>query len=125
MAREQRVSMKPDRYLDLRRIKVLIVEDSRFMARLLKTMLRGLMVSNVEECLDASKALDSVRDFQPDIIFLDKAMPYVDGLEVTRQIRTSKVLANPYLPIIMLSSFARKGDVAAARDAGVTEFLAK
>jgi two-component system chemotaxis response regulator CheY len=117
--------MKSDRYIDFRKLKVLVIEDSSFMARLLKTMLRGLMLNDVTECLDPSKALDYVRDIRPDMIFIDRAMPYVDGLEVTRRIRASQDLPNPYLPIIMLSSFARRTDVAAARDAGVTEFLAK
>ena len=52
-------------------------------------------------------------------------MPIFDGLELTQMIRQPGANANPYVPIIMLTGHSEKKRVTAARDAGVTEFLAK
>lgn len=112
-------------FYDLRKVTVLIVEDSGFMAKLLKTILRGLAVGTVHECLRPAEVLDYVREFQPDIIFLDKDMPQLDGLAVAREIRRNEESPNPFMPIIMVTAHTKKVDVMAARDAGVTEFLAK
>ncbi len=61
----------------------------------------------------------------PDIVITDWAMPIFDGLELTQMIRQPGANANPYVPIIMLTGHSEKKRVMAARDAGVTEFLAK
>jgi len=52
-------------------------------------------------------------------------MPIFDGLELTQMIRQPGANANPYVPIIMLTGHTEKARVTAARDAGITEFLAK
>ena len=52
-------------------------------------------------------------------------MPIFDGLELTQMIRQPGANTNPYVPIIMLTGHSEKKRVIAARDAGVTEFLAK
>ena len=52
-------------------------------------------------------------------------MPIFDGLELTQMIRQPGANANPYVAIIMLTGHSEKKRVASARDAGVTEFLAK
>ena len=52
-------------------------------------------------------------------------MPIFDGLELTQMIRQPGANANPYVPIIMLTGHSEKKRVVTARDAGVTEFLAK
>jgi DNA-binding response OmpR family regulator len=52
-------------------------------------------------------------------------MPIFDGIELTQMIRQPGANANPFVPIIMLTGHSEKRRVTAARDAGVTEFLAK
>ena len=112
-------------YYDLRKVNVLVVDDSGFMAKLLKTILRGLAVGRVEECLNPKQVVEMVRDFQPDVVFLDFDMPEVNGLEVARMIRKGDETPNPFIPIIMVTAHTKKVNVIEARDAGVTEFLAK
>jgi DNA-binding response OmpR family regulator len=48
-----------------------------------------------------------------------------DELELTQMIRQPGANPNPYVAIIMLTGHSEKKRVVAARDAGVTEFLAK
>ncbi len=63
--------------------------------------------------------------YGPDIVLTDWAMPIFDGLELTQMIRQPNANANPYVPIIMLTGHSERKRVIAARDAGITEFLAK
>src|SRR4051812_31946520 len=112
-------------YYDLRKVNILVVEDSPFMSKLLKTLLRGLAAGTVNECLDPKRVVDYLRDVQPDVVFLDLEMPEIDGLEVARQIRKGEDSPNPFVPIIMVTAHTKKVNVVEARDAGVTEFLAK
>jgi two-component system chemotaxis response regulator CheY len=112
-------------FYDLRKLNILVIDDSAFMTKLLRTLLRGLAVGRVEQCLDPHRAVESIRDILPDIVFLDFDMPGLDGLALTRLIRQSEDTPNPYIPIIMVTAHTKKRDVVRARDAGVTEFLAK
>src|SRR5262249_25047568 len=63
--------------------------------------------------------------YGPDIVLTDWAMPIFDGLELTQMIRQPGANPNPFVPIIMLTGHSEKKRVTAARDAGVTEFMAK
>jgi CheY-like chemotaxis protein len=112
-------------YYDLQKVSVLVVDDSGFMARLLKTILRGLAAGTVHECTDSTEVIDCLREYQPDVVFLDLEMPGLDGLSVANQIRKGDESPNPFLPIIMVTAHTKKANVLQARDVGVTEFLAK
>jgi len=57
---------------------------------------------------------------QPDVIILDIGLPGIDGIEVTRRLRTSV-----QTPIIILSVHAAEGDKIAALDAGANDYLTK
>ena len=69
--------------------------------------------------------LEAFTHYSPDIVITDWSMPIFDGLELTQMIRQPGANANPYVPIIMLTGHSEKKRVVQARDAGVTEFLAK
>lgn len=103
----------------------LVVEDSPFMAKLLRAILRGLAVGRVEECTKPTEVISYVREFQPDIIFMDLEMPELDGFGVTKELRTGDESPNPFVPIVMVTAHTKRADVVQARDSGITEFLAK
>ena len=52
-------------------------------------------------------------------------MEPVNGCEFTKLLRTARDSPNHFVPIIMLTAYAERSKVEAARDAGVTEFCAK
>ena len=60
-----------------------------------------------------------------DIVFTDYQMEPISGIDLTDLIRTSRKSPNPYIPVIMISAYSDEDRVQAARDHGVTEFLAK
>src|ERR1700679_2061738 len=109
----------------LEHLKALIVEDNAHMRVLLRSLLQALGIGTVFESSDGASGFAELRDRRPDFVLTDLSMKPVDGIEFTRRIRLGKDSPNPYLPIIMVTGHTERARVEAARDAGVTEFLAK
>ena len=107
-----------------RKLQAFVIDDSRDMRELLRRMLEEMSII----CTDfrsAERALAALTNGTPDIIFVDLKMSPMDGLAFTRAVRG---WADPHIrtvPIIMVSGFAERSTIEAARHAGVTEFLAK
>ena len=111
--------------IDFNRLRFLVIEDNLHMRRIVRTLLYGFGSREVYEAEDGAAGLEAFVHYVPDIVITDWAMPIFDGLELTQMIRKPDAHANPYVPIIMLSGHSEKNRVMQARDAGVTEFLAK
>jgi two-component system, chemotaxis family, chemotaxis protein CheY len=109
----------------LQRVHVLVVDDDRHMRHLLRLMLYGLGVGRVREAPDAAEAFVEMRGSPPDIILVDWMMSPLDGIDFVRLVRNAKDSRNPYIPLIMVTGHTEPRYVREARDAGVTEFLAK
>lgn len=103
----------------------MLVDDSLYMRRLVRSLLQGLGVRHVLEAEDGASALEVFQQQPVDIIITDWVMPVFDGLELTAAVRNPKTSDSPYTPIIMLSAYTERSRVIQARDAGVTEFLSK
>ena len=106
-------------------LKVLIVEDNAHMRTLLRALLNSAGIKQISEASNGQTALTMLREMKPDLVLSDLAMKPMDGLEFTRHVRTDEHSPNPFVPIIMITGHTEKYRVEAARDAGVTEFLAK
>lgn len=106
-------------------LKALIVEDNQHMRMLLRSLLSVAGLHDISEAADGGAGLKILAAKTCDFILCDLAMKPMDGLEFVREVRRSKTTANPFVPIIMISGYTEKHRVEAARDAGVTEFLAK
>jgi len=106
-------------------LKVLVVEDNQHMRVLLRSLLNSLGIREIAEAGDGRIALEILRERKSDLVLTDLAMKPMDGLQLTRDLRQSERSANPFIPIIMITGHTERHRVEAARDAGVTEFLAK
>ena len=106
-------------------LKALIVEDNVHMRTLLRSLLTALGINQVYEAGNGAEAFVILREKSPDLILTDLSMKPVDGIAFTREVRLSHDSPNPYVPIIMITGHTERQKVEAARDAGVTEFLAK
>jgi two-component system chemotaxis response regulator CheY len=106
-------------------LTALIVEDNEHMRILLRTMLRAFGVHEIYECKDGSEALYFLGLKKPDFVLTDLAMAPMDGLEFTRAVRAFPSRVDCVLPIVMVTGYTERHRVEAARDAGVTEILAK
>ena len=106
-------------------LKALIVEDNVHMRTLLKSLLGALGIKHAYEASNGADAFLIMRDKSPDMVLTDLSMKPVDGIQFTREVRLAHDSPNPYVPIIMITGHTERRKVEAARDAGVTEFLAK
>jgi CheY-like chemotaxis protein len=111
--------------IDFNRLRFVVIDDNAHMRRIVRTLLHGFGAREVHEAEDGASGLEAFTHNVPDIVITDWAMPIFDGLELTQMIRQPGANANPFVPIIMLTGHSEKKRVMAARDAGVTEFLAK
>ena len=106
-------------------LKALIVEDNAHMRSLLRALLNSLGVKDISEASNSQMAIELLRERKSDLVLTDLAMKPMDGLELTRYIRNNDHSPNPFVPIIMITGHTEKNRVTSARDAGITEFLAK
>ncbi|HZD26372.1 MAG TPA: response regulator [Alphaproteobacteria bacterium] len=110
---------------DLEQLKVLVVEDNEYMRGLVRRLLYALGVRGIREVSNGEEAIAQLEHFTPDLVLTDWLMEPGDGLELTRYLRTSPDSPDAYVPVIMMTGYSAKPQVIQARDAGVTEFLAK
>jgi CheY-like chemotaxis protein len=111
--------------IDFHRLRFLVVDDNAHMRRIVRQLLHGFGSREIYEAEDGAAGLEAFTGHNPDILITDWAMPIFDGIELTKTIRQPGGNANPFVPVIMLSGHSEKRRVMEARDAGVTEFLAK
>ena len=111
--------------IDFNRLRFLIVDDNAHMRRILRSLLHGFGAREVYEAEDGPSGLEAFTQYSPEIVITDWVMPGLDGLQLTRMMRQPDAHGNAYVAIIMLTGHSEKARVTTARDAGVTEFLAK
>ncbi|GAB6051805.1 response regulator [Magnetospira thiophila] len=111
---------------DLSEVSIMIVDDNYHMLSLYKTLLRTFRCRKIQVAQNGAQAYARMKDLNaPDILITNWYMPVLDGVELTRAIRTMADSPNAFLPIIMISGFAEEHHILEARDAGVNEFLVK
>jgi two-component system, chemotaxis family, chemotaxis protein CheY len=106
-------------------LKALIVEDNPHMRTLLKTLLNAIGIRRVYQAVDGAVGLSVLRECNPDFVLTDLSMKPMDGIEFTHHVRNGHDSRNPYVPIVMVTGHTERQRILAARDAGVTEILAK
>ena len=109
----------------LRSLNVLLVDDKQNMRAIAAAVLHSADIRNVHEAAEGATAFDLLRRHPIDLAIVDFNMFPLDGVEFTSLVRNSPDSANPYLPIIMMTGHSERSRVTEARDAGVTEFVAK
>ncbi len=107
------------------RLKILIVDDNQHLRKLVVTILHAFGVTQVAQADCASRTWAMLREFSPDVIFLDWVMDGMTGVELVKMIRTDPASPNPFVSVIMLTGNSQFDHVRQARDAGANEFLAK
>ena len=94
------------------------------MRRLLRAILRELGVRRIDHADNPDAAFKVIVENDIDLVFSNWA-PGLDGLMFLRKVRHSTECPNLTVPIIIVSAFTEISHVLAARDLGMTEFLAK
>ncbi|PYU53284.1 MAG: chemotaxis response regulator protein-glutamate methylesterase [Acidobacteria bacterium] len=105
------------------RIRVLVVDDSALMRKLIPAILaRDSSIEVVGTAMDGAFALKKIEELQPDVVTLDLEMPRMDGMEMLRLI-----MRRAPLPVILFSTHSKEGGYATlkALAMGAVDFLAK
>ncbi len=109
----------------IQQLGVLVVEDSAFMRSTVRSLLNNIGVKKIYEAADGIAGLESIRQFQPDLVLLDWEMPLLNGPEMVRIVRSPGIFPMPDIPIIMLSAHGERWRIVEAVKLGVNEFLCK
>ncbi|MFP5299252.1 MAG: response regulator transcription factor [Actinomycetota bacterium] len=102
------------------RAHLLVVDDERPVREALRRAL-GLQGYEVTLAVDGVDALDKMGETPPDAIVLDVLMPRMDGLEMTRALRS----AGDTTPVLMLTARDAVSDRVEGLDAGADDYLVK
>lgn len=104
----------------LKTLKILIVEDEKRLAQLLKEAINDSFYK-VVIVKDGTEGLKKYKTFKPDIIITDIMMPKLDGLDMT--IKIKEIDSN--IPIIILSAHSDKEKLLKAIDVGINKYFIK
>ncbi|MEO6788961.1 MAG: response regulator [Chthoniobacteraceae bacterium] len=100
--------------------KILLVDDESGFTRLLRLTLPAYEIREENNPL---KALQTAKDFKPDMIFLDVIMPDIDGGTVASQMKEDPALKD--VPIVFLTAIVSKDETGTRGKIGGCDFLAK
>jgi two-component system chemotaxis response regulator CheB len=104
-------------------IKVLVVDDSLVMRKMISRMLsKDQHIEVVGTAVDGKDALEKIAALKPDLITMDIEMPVMNGLETLRHI-----MANDPIPVIMMSALTKEGAeiTMEALNLGACDFVTK
>src|SRR5246127_1858443 len=107
----------------LNKVRVLIVDDSAFMRKVLETILiSDPQLQVIGRAKDGREAIALAESLKPDVVTMDINMPHLDGLQATAEIMTT----NPR-PIVIVSSDSKDGAASTlkALELGAIEFIGK
>jgi two-component system, chemotaxis family, protein-glutamate methylesterase/glutaminase len=111
--------MKPD----MKKVRVLVVDDSALMRKLIPQMLeRDPAIEVVGTAMDGTFCLKKIEELQPNVVTLDLQMPGMNGIDTLKEIMRRKPL-----PVIVVSSHSTEGASVTmkALGLGAFDFVAK
>ena len=101
---------------------ILVVDDNPTNLKLASDVLE-FAGYRVLKAVDAEEAQVVLCHFQPNLIFMDLALPGMDGLTLTRKLKAAP--STQHIRIVALTAFAMKGDDQKAREAGCDGYISK
>lgn len=104
-------------------MKVLVVDDSLVMRRIITNHLRALGYSNILEAENGEEALQVLEEEQVDLILSDWCMRVMHGIEVLRRVRKNE--ATMKIPFIMVTAEAQPHLILEAIRAQVSDYVVK
>jgi DNA-binding NarL/FixJ family response regulator len=109
---------RPGVYLD--KVRVVLADDSPHFSDVIRSTLGGSF-HVVAAVSDGRQAMIAVLDLDPDLLITDLSMPYLDGLQLARELKKASCRTK----IIMLTMHNDPALISAALDAGVSGYVLK
>jgi two-component system, chemotaxis family, chemotaxis protein CheY len=104
-------------------MKILAVDDSATMRRIIKNQLKQAGYDQVDEAKDGKEALTMLAQGGYDLLITDWNMPEMCGLDLVKEVRKNE--ASKGLPILMVTTVAGKEEIVIALKAGVNNYMVK
>jgi CheY-like chemotaxis protein len=102
--------------------RVMIVDDNRDAAEMLAEILAAAGFQTIA-LLNAQAVLDSIAEFEPDIMLIDIGLPVVDGYELAQRVRTRTAFQS--VRLIAITGYGQESDRQRALAAGFSDHLVK
>ena len=103
---------------------ILVVDDSAMNIDVFVGLLKHTTIQ-IFTAMDGYEALDKIRRYKYDIIFLDHMMPGIDGVEVLNEMKKITNSPNTFTPVIMLTANVLMGADQEYLSVGFTDYLSK
>lgn len=101
---------------------ILIVDDEEDIVELIKYNL-SMEGYSIFTALTGEEAVKIAGKIRPDLMVLDLMLPGIDGLEVTRRIRSGREA--PDMPIVMLTAKGEESDIVIGLELGANDYISK
>ncbi len=104
-------------------MKILAVDDSATMRRIVKNQLKQVGYEDVDEATNGREALGMLNRTKYDLVITDWNMPEMSGLDLVTEVR--KADGTKALPVLMVTTMSAKEDIVTAIKAGVNNYIVK
>jgi two-component system, chemotaxis family, chemotaxis protein CheY len=101
--------------------RVIIVDDSAFMASTIKTILEGDQHAIIGTAKSGEEAISLCSELNPDLVMMDILMPGSGGLNALDTIKK----ARPAIKVIMVTSFGQESKIQEAKEKGASAYIRK
>ena len=102
--------------------KVLVIEDDAHIWKLIEYKLKKEK-HDLTWASDGLKAMEILETFRPDLILSDVMVPYMDGIQILKKVKTNDELKD--IPVIMLTSKAQEKDIIKGLEMGAQDYMTK
>jgi len=104
-------------------LKVLVVEDTESMRRIIKSVLKGFGYKDIQEAADGKEGLARLRTGEYGLVIADWNMPEMTGIDMLRAIRQDSALSE--LPVVIVTARGDEKHIQEALDAGGSGYIVK
>lgn len=111
--------------MDIKRARIVVVEDEKIMSTFILTSLRRLGILDLYAFENGADALREIPKLRPDLILTDVHMRPVGGIELVRQLRAAANNQISNIPVIFLSADSSAATVGEALPLGVAGYIVK
>lgn len=102
--------------------QILVVDDNTVNLKLARVVLQ-IAGFEVRTAMDAEEALDVLRSYRPKLILMDIQLPGMDGLSLTRQLKSDPATRD--ITVVALTAYAMRGDEDKALASGCAGYITK
>lgn len=118
-------TLRDSSVINLTAAVTMVVDDSNFALDLTTQALLGFGIRTRYRCQSAAGAMEILQDNPVDLLLVDCEMPDMDGYELVRWLRGSRLGPNAFVPVVMTAAHVRRSRLSQARDCGASFVISK